>query len=697
MTTKQKTMIVTGASHKINAAVATEINTEAAVTLVQDNDDVRINHSALTLRAGVQNLDQDTLDRLTRDAEQNCPLSRVLESRHHTGREAGITIDRRMRREAADSGSSLERHNGVLPPPDRESSNSPAADLRAPSWPRLGSAEIGAVVGGLIRQGRPLPVVLTTLCQLFDATVKGYSCSVLLLDCTGAKIRSAAGSSLPASYLKQLEGRRVSWAETPLGATLNAKTPKIVLEPVTSILPEGEKAAPAAAPGLRLHEVSPILSLTGDPLGIFAVYQCERNSDVTRFDSTLISQFTYFASAAIERMRSDEALKQSAALLARTQQLSSTCCFSWRVETDEISWSKELSLLFELEPGDVPVTLELIGSRVHPEDLSSFHETIERARNGVSHFEVERRLRMPDNSVKYLRVIAHRTCDQEGQLQYIGAVQDVTHRRRTEEALAKLRAELERTARATSLGVLTAAIAHEVNQPLSGIVTNAGTCRRMLAVDPPDVEGARETTRCMMRDAERASEIVKRLRALFRNKGTTNESVDLNEATREVVAISLRELDKNKVIVRTELAGELPPVQGDRVQLQQVILNLLLNASDAMSAVDDRLRQLVIRTERDEKDRVRLSVRDTGVGIEPQTVHRLFDGFYTTKSSGMGIGLTVSRSIIDSHKGRLWATPNDGPGATFSFSIPCGPQDATAGVIGARMSERGVESQLGRS
>jgi signal transduction histidine kinase len=165
---------------------------------------------------------------------------------------------------------------------------------------------------------------------------------------------------------------------------------------------------------------------------------------------------------------------------------------------------------------------------------------------------------------------------------------------------------------------------------------------------------------------------VKRLRALFFKKGITCESLDLNEVTREVVALSLSELERNKVIVRTELAGELPRVQGDRVQLQQVILNLLQNASDAVSGIDDRPRQLVIRTERDDVDRVRLSVRDTGVGFEPQEVDRLFEAFYSTKSSGMGIGLSVSRSIIESHKGRLWATPNDGPGATFSFSIPCG-------------------------
>ena len=543
-----------------------------------------------------------------------------------------------MLQQTSDESSMIRKARAVWrgSPRHREPRNNAAAEDRT-TWVGLGIAEIGAMVGGLIRQGRPLPVVLTTLCQFFDATVKGYSSSVILHDRTGARVRNAVGSGLP----------------------------------------------PAAAPGFRLHEVSPILSLTGEPLGIFAVYQRE-SPDLPRSHPALIPQFTQLASATIERMRSDEALKRSAALLERTQQLSSAFCFSWCVETGEIGWSKELSQLFELDPADVPVTLELIGARIHPEDLPSFHEMIERARSGVSDFEFERRLRLPDNSVKYLRLVAHRTRDQYGQTEYIGAVQDVTHHRDTEEALAKLRAELARAARVTSLGVLTAAIAHEVNQPLAGIVANASTCRRMLAADPPDVEGARETARRTIRDAARAAEVVKRLRALFCKKAATRESLDLNEATREVVALSLSELERNKVIVRTELAGDLPPVQGDRVQLQQVILNLFLNASDAMSGVDDRPRQLVIRTERDEEDRVLLSVRDTGVGFEPQGVEQLFDAFYTTKSSGMGIGLWVSRSIVESHKGRLWATPNDGPGATFSFSIPCGPQVVTAAAGSVR-------------
>jgi C4-dicarboxylate-specific signal transduction histidine kinase len=379
-----------------------------------------------------------------------------------------------------------------------------------------------------------------------------------------------------------------------------------------------------------------------------------------------------------ERLRQEEReLKRSEALLAEAQRLSSTGSFSWRVATDEITWSEQLYRIFEFDVG-VPVTLELIRSRVHPDDTQSLYEMIARARSDGGDFEYEHRLEMPDHSLKHLHMVAHGTRDQDGHLEYLGAIQDVTERRLADEALSMARSELAHVARVTSLGALTASIAHEVNQPLSGIVTNASTCLRMLAADPPNVDGARETALRTIRDGHRAADVVARLRALFSKKSQTTESVDLNDATREVLALSRSELQRCRVIPRTELAEDLPLVTGDRVQLQQVILNLLLNASDAMSNVEDRPRQLVISTAAEHDDRVRLSVEDAGVGFEPQAVHRLFDAFYTTKRDGMGIGLSVSRSIIESHRGRLWAAPNDGPGATFSFSIPCGAAASVA-------------------
>jgi len=252
---------------------------------------------------------------------------------------------------------------------------------------------------------------------------------------------------------------------------------------------------------------------------------------------------------------------------------------------------------------------------------------------------------------------------------------DITGRKRAEEALYKAQTELTHVNRVATLGEITASIAHEVNQPLSGIITNASTCMRMLDAEPPNVDGARETAKRTIRDGRRAADVITRLRALFTHKDAATELVDLNEATREVIALSRTELERNRVLTRTELADELPLVTGDRVQLQQVILNLLRNGSDAMSSVDDRPRELLFRTEVEEGDRVRLSVQDTGIGFEPQSLDRLFQTFYTTKDDGMGIGLAVSHSIIKNHRGRMWATPNDGPGVTFSFSIPSAVED----------------------
>jgi len=386
-----------------------------------------------------------------------------------------------------------------------------------------------------------------------------------------------------------------------------------------------------------------------------------------------------------EQKRAERALRRSEAFLAEGQHLGQIGSFSWRVATDEITWSAELYRIYELEIG-APVTLELIRSRVHPEDVSLIEKMkmVGQEREGGHDFEWQFRLLMPDHSIKYMHAVAHATRDQDGQLEYMASVQDVTARRLAEEARDKARSELTHVARVMSLGTLTASIAHELNQPLSGIVTNASTCMRMLAADPPNVDGARETARRTIRDGNRASEVITRLRALFGKKETANESVDLNDATREVLALSSSELHRNRVILQQELADDLPTVTGDRVQLQQVILNLLRNASDSMSGVDDRPRQLLIRTERDEGDHVRLTVKDTGVGFASQAADRLFESFYTTKNTGMGIGLSVSRSIIESHHGRLWATPNNGLGVTFSFSIPCRPEGLTSD--GARAS-----------
>lgn len=526
----------------------------------------------------------------------------------------------------------------------------------------------------LIFAGSPLPEVLTIIAQLVEAQGKGMFCTIWLLDKEGKYVRCATAPSLP--------GFIANWDRTPVGPDgACCGTAVYRREPVyaTDILndPLWDSYRHLVVPyGVRAVWARPLFSSAGKALGTFAIlYRNVGSPSAT--DLQLIENASHIVGIAIERHINEEKLRRSEAFLAEAQRLSVTGSFSWQVDTDEITFSEELYRIFEFDY-DAPVTVEQIVGRVHPEDIPLLSEKMDLARKNINDHDYAIRLRMPDGRIKYLRTKSYGIRDRDGRLEHVGAIQDATEHRLSEAALAKASSELAHVARVTSLGALTASIAHEVSQPLSGIITNACTCLRMLASDPPNVEGARETVRRTLRDGNRASEVITRLRALFSKKEATIESVDLNEAAREVIALSLSELQRNRVMLRTELAIELPVVKGDRVQLQQVVLNLIRNAWDAMSAVNDRPRHMVIKTEPEEGNRVRLTVQDAGVGLNPQAIDRLFEAFYTTKNDGMGMGLSISRSIIERHHGRLWAAPNDGPGATFSFSIPCAPSSVTS-------------------
>jgi PAS domain S-box-containing protein len=254
---------------------------------------------------------------------------------------------------------------------------------------------------------------------------------------------------------------------------------------------------------------------------------------------------------------------------------------------------------------------------------------------------------------------------------------DLTERERAEgdthvnaRRLCEAKMELANASRVATVGQLSASIAHEINQPLSGIVTNASTCLRMLSADPPNVAGAQETARRSIRDANRAADIVTRLRALYAKREISTEAVNLNEASREVISHFHRELQNSGVDLLWAFAEDLPSVRCDRVQLQQVIMNLLRNAAEAMSDVDVGPRQLIVKTARAEPDSVLLAVQDSGPGIDPANRERIFDAFYTTKTGGLGMGLSVCRTIIEAHGGQLWATAAVPNGAIFQFTLP---------------------------
>ena len=373
-----------------------------------------------------------------------------------------------------------------------------------------------------------------------------------------------------------------------------------------------------------------------------------------------------------DQKRAEAGLQQAYSRLAEAQRLSKTGSFITDLMADAHDWSEEALRIFEFDPA-TKVTLQAIEEAIHPEDMPVFEAAFKRATESRD-VNLAYRIITSSGNVKHVHAVAHVMENVDRRPVFIGALQDVTERKAAEEALNRARSELAHVARVSTVSALTASIAHEVNQPLSGIITNAGTCLRMLAADPPDVDGARDTARRTLRDGNRASDVISRLRALFSKREFTLEPLDMNDVTREVVALLMSDLQRHRIVLQSEFADELPMITGDRIQLQQVVLNLLRNASDAMATVHDRPRHLRIRTLRDADDRVRLTVRDAGVGIDLQSMNKLFDAFYTTKTDGMGIGLSVSRSIIEKHNGRLWAEPNDGPGATFSFSIPAAPE-----------------------
>jgi PAS domain S-box-containing protein len=380
-----------------------------------------------------------------------------------------------------------------------------------------------------------------------------------------------------------------------------------------------------------------------------------------------------------DRKRAEVELKRAYDSFSDAQRLSKTGNFTADIAVDEHIWSEELYRIFEIDPW-TKISVQQVRDIIHPDDLAAFDADFARSLGGVD-FDQVFRIVPASGCVKHVHAVGHLIERIAGRPLFIGAIQDVTDRIVAEETVNRARTELAQVARATTLSALTASIAHEVNQPLSGIITNASTCLRMLDGDAPDIDGARETARRTIRDGNRASDVISRLRALFTKKEFVLEALDLNEAAREVIALSSADLQRQRIVLQLDLAPDLPTISGDRVQLQQVIMNLLRNASDAMLDVDGHPRNVLVTTGRQADDRVRLSVRDTGVGLEPETVDKLFAAFFTTKSAGMGIGLFVSRTIIDRHQGRLWAEPNDdGPGTTFSISLPRSDQvvpDAT--------------------
>ena len=517
----------------------------------------------------------------------------------------------------------------------------------------------------MVARGTSLSRVLDGLCRLVEEQAPGVLVSILLLD--GDRLRHGGAPSLPKAYTDAIDGAVIGPTAGSCGTAAYRAQQVIVADIATDPLWADYREL-ALPHGLRACWSTPIFSPDGAVIATLAMYFREPRSPSPR-DQRIVEQITHLAGIAIQRKLDENQLRDSEdqwrAVFENNPIMSFVVDMAGTVVSANPRGAEQLGYTVD----------ELIGRSL----LELFYEADREAAqtNVAACFEPlghgrswELRKVRKDGTFVYVRETA-RAIRRTGREPVVLVVcEDITERKRAEDALQRAQAELAHVTRLTTLGQLAASIAHEVNQPLAAIVADANASLNWLAAAKPELERVRETLVAIATDGHRAADVIQRIRQLATKTEPGKAQLDVNDVVRDVVGLVRAEVARYEITLTLESASPLPSVVGDRIQLQQVVLNLVMNAIEAMASVTGRPRKLVIRSERHDDDVVRVAVHDTGVGLKASDVDRVFSAFFTTKPGGMGMGLSISRSIIEAHGGRLWAAPNEPHGAIFQFSLP---------------------------
>lgn len=520
----------------------------------------------------------------------------------------------------------------------------------------------------LVAKGDSLAEILDALCRLVEEEASGVLASILLLE--DGRLRHGAAPSLPKTYTDAIDGALIGPCAGSFG-TAAYRAEQVIVEEIASDPLWVDYRHLALPHSLRACWSTPVFSSQRKIIATLAMYYREPRRPMPR-DLEIIERITHLAGVAIERKLAQDALRRSEAYLAEGQRLTHTGSWALNVPSKRVVyWSEESFRIFGFDSQAGVPPHENFWERVHPDDRESASAVLERALRETKDFTDDFRILLPDGTLRYIHVSGHPVFKAKGEVtEFFGTHADVTERKRAEEErerLHQVEADLTRINRANMMGEMAASLAHEIKQPIAAAVTNSNTCLRWLRRDAPDIAEACDAASRTINDAIRAADILDRVRSLYRRDTPAREVVDVNGIIREMIVLLHDKAHRNSVSIRTELDTELPAITADRVQLQQVLMNLMLNGMEAMKETSG---ELTVVSKKTADGQLLISVSDSGTGITPGQSERIFDAFFTTKPQGTGMGLSISRKIIDSHGGRLWASANSDRGATFKFTLP---------------------------